>query len=170
MRYFLSALLGLLVALPTGANAVDSVYTDLAVPPCQKHAEYELGATLRCEGPNGYALLVHDDDARVSITVVTPDGKEYDLDYWSVVTRSFSALGPKAEWRLRENAPIALIVRVNAYEDGEDPDKVTSYLAVARIDADAVCVTDRIPPMAEQNVRARQAADKASAKSCLDEI
>ena len=57
-------------------------------------------------------------DARVSIDIVTPDGRVHPLNYWSVVTSAFSNAGPRAEWRMQRGRPIALIVRVNASEDG----------------------------------------------------
>lgn len=173
---FVLALLALAALTPADDSNVDSIYTDLAEPPCDVVFEDdETGSvTLRCEGPEDYALLLHDGDARMSVTVVTPDGQEHDLNYWSVVTRAFSALGPKAEWRFRSKEgsllPNAIIVRVNAYEDPENPDKITSYLAVAKIDDSGICVTDRVPPVAEQNVRARELADASAGKPCLPEL
>jgi hypothetical protein len=60
-----------------------------------------------------------------------------------------------------------LIVRFNASEDPEQPDKLTSYLAVSKITSDAVCVTAKIQPGASANENARRAADEAAAKPCL---
>ena len=62
----------------------------------------ETGATTqRCPGIAGYSLLVQDDDARMSIVVVAPDGGQHPLEYWQVVTTAFSTLGEKAEWRVK---------------------------------------------------------------------
>jgi hypothetical protein len=154
------------------ADRIDSVYTDIAGATCAIIAvDEEAGATTqRCPGVAGYTLLVEDDDARMSITVVTPNGEQHPLDLWQVVTTAFSTLGEKAEWRVkRQNGdfvPIALIVRVNANESG-DPDVTTSYLAVAKVTPQAACVTDRIAPSADMNLQARGAADAAAEKPCL---
>ncbi|MGH6929287.1 MAG: hypothetical protein ACREEV_13300 [Dongiaceae bacterium] len=118
----------------------------------------------------GYELLVTDEDARMSITVIAPDRSHHPLDYWHVVTFAFSSLGTKAEWRVIDRngdlVPVALIVRVNASE-GDDPDVITSYLAVAKITPERICVTDRIDPGAEMNAAARRAADGARDRPCL---
>lgn len=175
MRARSTALVALLwLAVPASeahATGMDSVYTELSPETCTVLPETEVGGGLRCQGPAGYKLLAHDEDARVSVTLVTPDGREHDLRFWDVVTRSFSAFGPRAEWRIRDGAaPVALIVRVRAYEDPEDPEKATSYLVVAKIDGESVCVTDRIAPSGDQNVRARQAADASAGKECLGQV
>jgi hypothetical protein len=155
---------------------IESVYSDLAPSKCKTlTTDRETGAsTQRCPGIAGYKLLVHDDDARQSITVVTPDGKKHDLDFWEVVTHSFSSVGGKAEWRVVRNkrklAPIALIVRVNASEDAANPNRQTSYLTVTKLTSEKICVTHRIPQSADANAKARQAADSAGTADCLKEI
>src|SRR5215475_6158607 len=82
-----------------GQERTESVYSDLASTKCKTlTTDRETGAsTQRCPGVAGYKLLVHEDDARQSITVVTPDGKKHDLDFWDVVTHGFSSVGNKAE-------------------------------------------------------------------------
>ena len=150
-----------------------SVYSDLAPNKCKTlKTDRETGAsTQSCPGIAGYKLLVHDDDSRQSITVVTPDGKEHDLDFWDVVTPAFSSVGQKAEWRVIRNkgklTPIALIVRVNASEDAENPNRKTSYLAVTKLTPDKICVTHKIPQSADANAKAREAADEARTAACL---
>lgn len=152
--------------------AARSQYTPLAPEQCRLLERHpETGATdHRCPGVAGYALLVADDDARMSITIVAPNGTRHPLNYWSVVTRNFSSLGPRAEWRVRgpgRGTPVALIVRVNANEDPERPSRVTSYLAVASITPRRVCVTHRIPPSTTANEQARRAADRSASAPCL---
>ncbi|MBD0318745.1 MAG: hypothetical protein ICV87_00320 [Gemmatimonadetes bacterium] len=168
MRRALVALLALLGAW-VPQQPVRSVYSSLDVRTCRllsKHAE--TGATLhRCPGVGGYALQVADDDARMSVNVVAPGGRVYPLSYWGVVTSAFSSLGPRAEWRVRGTRPHALIVRVNANEDPANPERVTSYLAVARVTPRGACVTDRIRPSANANALARQAADRSATRPCL---
>ena len=123
-------------------------------------------------GIAGYKLLLEEGDLRQSITVVTPKGKKYPLNYWQVITGGFSAAGEKAEWRVVKSkgkmVPVALIVRVNAHENPDNVEKTTSYLAVAKITAQKICVTDKINPGAGQNEEARRAADASANKSCLE--
>lgn len=156
------------------APAVRSVYTTLDPDRCRtvsRHPETG-GTTQRCPGVGGYALEVLDDDARMSVTVVAPGGAMQPLNYWGVVTHNFSALGPRAEWRVTGPAnrprPVALVVRVNANENPVRPEAVTSYLAVARVGPRGSCVTDRVAPAADANVRARRAADRAASRPCLE--
>ncbi len=171
------AMLALALGGSTAARAGESssVYTDISEKHCKvlpasgEPGDEEDG--LRCKGPGGYELLVLYGDLRATVTVVAPDGKQHPLDYWSVVTHAFSTLGPRAEWRVhtdgRVTVPHALVVRVNAQEDAERPQRKTSWLAVAKITPGKICVTDRIKPGAAQNVEARIAADDAGSKVCL---
>lgn len=152
------------------ADSVSSVYTSLAEAECRLvEQDAETGATtLRCPGAAGYALLLHDFDARMTVDVVAPGGRTHPLRYSGVITSAFSSLGPRAEWRMRGGDPVAIIVRVNAFEDPETPDRSTSYLAVAKITDREVCVTDRIPPTTPQaNEAARQAADQSASRPCM---
>jgi hypothetical protein len=149
-----------------------SVYTPLGDKQCRviKTAEAgDDGYEARCRGTAGYTLLLSEGDLRQNITVITPQGKEHSLDLWSVVSGGFSSLGPKAEWRIatQNKKPFALILRYNASEDPEKPDKRTSYLAVAKITPTEICVTEKILPGPTANEDARRAADAASSKSCL---
>ena len=150
-----------------------SVYSDLASSKCKTiKTDRETGAsTQSCPGIASYKLLVHDDDSRQSITVITPDRKEHDLDFWEVVTNAFSSVGQKAEWRvIRDKAkvtPIALIVRLNASEDAANPSRITSYLVVTKLTPGKICVTHRISQSAKANEAARRAADSAATADCL---
>ena len=150
------------------AGAIRSVYTSLAEADCRvvERDEETGGTTSRCPGTAGYALLVDDFDARMSIDVVAPGGRTHRLRYSAVISSAFTSLGPRAEWRVRDGTPIALIVRVNAFENPEVPDRATSYLAVAKITSGETCVTDRIPPGRDANDVARRAADSSAARRC----
>lgn len=154
------------------ADTLRSVYTSLAEGECRLvERDEETGATTsRCPGVAGHALLVHDYDARMTVDVVAPDGRTHRLRYSGVITSAFSTLGPRAEWRMRNGDPIALIVRVNAFEDPETPDAATSYLAVARITPGEVCVIDRIAPSADANEAARRAADRSASRPCRRDL
>ena len=151
-----------------------SVYTPLGDKDCRKIKSAEAGDDGyegRCRGTAGYSLLLSEGDLRQNITVITPQGKQHSLDLWSVVSGGFSSVGPKAEWRVatenRKPVLVALIIRYNASEDTESPNKITSYLAVAKITPTTICVTDKISPGPKANEGARRAADAASTKPCL---
>jgi hypothetical protein len=159
---------------PSKANI--SVYTELSGPDCSVvRSNNETGASVdRCKGTAGWDLLVQSDDQRMSIAVVRPDGSEHPLNFWDVITPGFSSLGPRAEWRVQPTGngnsgePLALIVRVNASEQQQTGgNKTVSYLAVARLQGSTICVTAKIPPAANSNESARQAADTASTAACL---
>jgi hypothetical protein len=156
------------------AQSNQSVYTNLEAKFCRtiKSSASEGGDYQgRCPGVAGYALLVSEGDLRQNVTVITPQGKQHSLELWSVVSPAFSSLGPKAEWRIKKAkmkiVPVALIVRYNASEDPEKPEKTTSYLVVTKITPNEICVTDRIPPGATANTDAQRLADEAATKPCL---
>jgi hypothetical protein len=157
------------------AAVIESVYTELAAQSCRKEADKtDPNETpyLVCPGVASYALIVRRVDAgRQSIDVRDPAQRESPLNFHEVVTRSMSTLDGKAEWRVTtkdgQQAPIALIVRVQAREDSEHPEKVTtSYVAVAKITTDETCVTDRIPAGGQSEAAVRSAADSARQKPC----
>jgi hypothetical protein len=169
----LTCALALTCAPTSSAVANESIYTDLLSNKCKTiSVDQESGASTQlCPGVAGYKLEVHDDDARMSVTVIKPNGRKYPLEYWNVITSGFSSVGEKAEWRVvRQNGkvvPVALIVRVNTNENSEVPEQKTSYLAVAKITAQGICVTDKIGPGATMNEDARRAADASANKPCL---
>ncbi|HYN80543.1 MAG TPA: hypothetical protein VES88_03510 [Gemmatimonadaceae bacterium] len=160
----------------TAQTKLGSVYSDLSSSKCKTiEVDKETGSSTQiCPGIAGYRLLVLDDDARQSITVVTPGGTNHPLDLWQVVTYAFSSVGGKAEWRVARSkgkiSPVALIVRVNASEDSANPSRLTSYLAVVKVTPEKICVTQKIPPGAKANDTARQAADTAQTAACLKEV
>ena len=174
MKILLCLIALLSCAVTAAAQSNRSVYTPLGDKDCRKIKSAEAGDDGyegRCRGTAGYSLLLSEGDLRQNITVITPKGKEHSLDLWSVVSGGFSSVGPKAEWRLASQkgklVPVALIVRYNASEDPEAPNKTMSYLAVAKITPTTICVTDKISPGPKANEDARRAADAASAKPCL---
>lgn len=155
------------------AQSNRTIYTSLSEKSCRtiKADSSEAGSYVGlCRGVGGYKLQVEEGDLRQNIQVITPAGRKHSLDLWTVVGSSFSSLGDKAEWRVRTQkgkvVPFALIVRYNV-SDPENSTKSTSYLAVTKITADQICVTDKIPPGAGANLAARAAADVASNKPCL---
>lgn len=117
----------------------------------------------------GYRLRVLDGDARMSVDVIAPDGARHPLDLWIIASGAFSSLGPRAEWRFAESgrAPTALILRFEAYEFPEQPERTRSYLLVAKLSGSDACLTAKIAPGPGQNVQAREAADRAASAPCL---
>ncbi|MBD2249677.1 hypothetical protein, partial [Nostoc sp. FACHB-888] len=88
------------------------------------------------------------------------------------ITSAFSTLGEKAEWRVENRGgkvlPIALIVRVYANENPNLPNQRTSYLAVAKITPENICVTKKVKGGEKANQEARRAADASAKKPCLE--
>jgi hypothetical protein len=125
-----------------------------------------------CRGVGGYNIQLEYGDSRESITVFSPDRQKHPLELWQVISGGFSSVGQKAEWRVtRKNGkiiPVALIVRFDASENPEDSTKVTSYLVVAKITPQKICVVDKIAPGAKQNEDARRSADASADKPCFE--
>jgi hypothetical protein len=170
---FIAAIL-LAGAVTAAGQSNQSVYTSLGEKQCRtvKSAEAgDDGYEGRCRGVGGYTLLLSEGDLRQNITVITPEGAKHSLDLWDVISGGFSSVGPKAEWRVTTRngkpTPVALIVRYTANEDVEAPTKQNSYLAVSKITATEICVTDKILPGPKANEDARRAADTAATKPCL---
>lgn len=149
-----------------------SVYTPLEEKQCRTIKVETTGAgdyEGRCRGVAGYSLTLLEGDLRQNIIVNTPKGAKHSLELWDVISGGFSSVGPKAEWRVtsKNGKPVALIIRYNASENPDSPDKRTSYLAVAKITPTTICITDKISPGATANIDARRAADSAANKPCL---
>ena len=156
------------------AQSNQSVYTSLGAKQCRQIKSAEAGDEGyegRCRGVGGYTLLLSEGDLRQNITVITPKGAKHSLELWDVISGGFSSVGPKAEWRMTMQngklSPVALIVRYNASEDPDQPNKQNSYLAVSKITSTEICVTDKILPGPTANEDARRAADTAATKPCL---
>lgn len=174
MKALCASLLLFSVVATATAQSNQSMYTSLAEKQCRKLKSAEDGDDGyegRCRGVAGYALLLSEGDLRQNITVITPKGAKHSLELWDVISGGFSNVGPKAEWRMAMQngklSPVALIVRYNANEDPEHPTKQNSYLAVSKITATEICVTDKILPGPKANEDARRAADTAATKPCL---
>lgn len=157
------------------SQKASSVYTDLRTEKCKTIEATDEGAGSyrgECKGIGGYKLEVLEGDIRQSINVISPSGEKSELNFWSTVSGGFSSVGEKAEWRVtgtgKKAKPYALIVRYNASENPEMPEKTTSYLVVIKLDGDSACITDIVKPTKNQNVTARKLADEAANKPCLE--
>lgn len=141
-----------------------SVYTPISNKECETKKTSPVSGYLNCPGVGDYSLEVLDDDARMSINLIAPDKKVYELDLWGHF-RNFSYVGEKVEWRMKGNNPVALIIRYNVSDKG-DSDKTSSYLLVAKITKNKACLTDIVKPGKNQNLTAQKLADLAFKKSC----
>ncbi|MGI8469045.1 MAG: hypothetical protein ACR2N3_11410 [Pyrinomonadaceae bacterium] len=158
----------LFCAICVSAQRISSQYTNLGESVCKvtnTDIEYSLR---RCPGIAGYKIMVADADTRESVAVVSPGGKAYSLNFDS--GGYFCYVGEKAEWRMKrqkdKSVPIALIIRFYVQEDNEHPKNQPAYLMVIKPAPDKICGVDKINPVINQNIKARQIADEAAGKSC----
>ena len=148
-------------------------YTDLVETECvdSDSDEEQEWSVQECKGAGGYRLQVVEGDLQQTINVISPDGKKFELNLWSVVSNRPSTVGDRAEWRLEGKpgsmSPVALIVRYNVNADLENVDKIVSYLTVSKISPAGACVTSIVPPMKSANIEARKRAAKALTSKCL---
>lgn len=159
----------LFVSGPISLAQNRSLYTPLDTKQCRTIKTETTGAgdyEGHCRGVAGYSLVLLEGDLRQNVIVITPKGAKHSLDMWDVVSGGFSYVGPKAEWRMNKS-PVALILRYTASEDPEHPNRKTSYLVVAKITPNEICVTDKISAGPKANDAARRAADTATTKPCL---
>ena len=145
-------------AVPTRVSA----YTSLEHCEVVRKDRAEMPYTeTQCAGPAGWALRIADADARQTLTVRHPGGRESRLDTARIGGGGFSSFGETAEWRGPAGpkfAPDALIVR---YQVAEQPHPApdTAYLLAIKLTPEP-CIIARIAPGAEQNAQARAAADR----------
>lgn len=168
MRYSLIAFCLIAVFAAVSDAQIRSVYTDLADTKCKTlELSVDEGGSYRgiCPGVAGYKLEVREGDLRQTIDLITPGRRKFELAFWDV-SGGFSAVGPKAEWRIKGKSPVALIVRFNVNENPNDWRKVTSYLVVTKITRNEVCITDVLRPSRTQNGDARKVADSAANRPC----
>lgn len=153
-----------------------SVYSDLSEKACKTlDVDTESGYSKQhCNGVLGYGLLVEEQDGRTSVTVVTPDNREFVVNVGDRVEGGFTTLGPRAEWRTSvvngHKSVIALVYRVNE-QDASNVDvnhpRTTSRLVVVRVNATSVCAIAVIEPGATQNDLARAAAEGMTQAGCI---
>ena len=173
-------MIGCAAACQTGAGAApgsdsDSIYTTLHWSSCKKipdQSHTDVPFYILCPGVADYRLQIRlVESGRLSINVVNPAKRVFPLHYDDFITRRMDALDDKAEWRVHREGekvvPVALIVRIFAHEDLENPEKVTRiYWAVAKIGSQTVCVTDRIREGSKTAAEVRALADSAGERSC----
>lgn len=140
-----------------------SLYTDLdtaagVTPGCETLEQAEPGdgewARVRCPGPGGVWAHIDYDDARDTIRV-GPDGKGTQFE------PAFTSVGPKIEWRMKGEVPVAMIVRLTRQGGG----RTSQSLTVHKVDATSGngCLVGEVaasgPEASNANERARRIAD-----------
>jgi len=158
-----------LITLTVNAKGFDSSYTSIDENDCQTLEADNLGSLQVCPGFAGITVKALEGDLRQSITLVR-DEVEYPLEFWRTVSSSFSALGPKVEWRYEKgkaDQPFSMITRLNVSDDPADFNKRTSYLIVSKITANEICVVGKILPQKEQNQKARDMAEQSANMPCV---
>ena len=156
------------------ALANESAYTSIADKDCKTTEVFEnnMGVSQRCEKFEFFEPEVIDSDARMSITMHRR-GIVYPQRYCSSVGAGFSSLGSKIEWRYAKGEsynPHAFIARVNFSVENEQAlssFKEISKLAVSKIEKHTICVVGVVPPQKNQNILAREMADKVKTMPCL---
>lgn len=146
-----------------------SSYTSIAEQDCITLNSDNMGSIQECEPFLDIKVKVIEGDLRQSI-VLMRKGKEYDLNFWSIVSPMFSFLGQKIEWRHQLDKPKKLkgmIVRFEASDNFENLDKTSSYLVVSKISKDKICVVAKIAPSEHQNKIARKILDAKKVLPCL---
>lgn len=165
-----AAWLILFCAASAEAQEIRSQYTGVSEKKCRTlEEEPGMYILLECAGAGGYKLKLADVDLRQNLAVVTPAGKEYDLDF---NTEYFSYVSGKAEWRVKKangkTVPAALVIRFYTQENPRNDLDVTAYFLAVKITADEICGVDVIKASAARaHQKARQSADASSGKPCL---
>jgi len=159
----------LLLFSGAAASQNKSVYTSTKTGACKtiRSSSEGTGSYIgECPGVGGYKIRLIEGDIRQTLDVVAPSRKKFELNFWNYYS-SFSSIGEKVEWRTKNGVPVALIARYNV-ADPEGVKPSTSYLMIAKIGKASSCVTDIVPPGANQNEEARKLADTAPDKPCKE--
>jgi len=152
----------------------ESAYTEIDLSKdCKLLKTYEpsMGGAFDCGNFANIAIEITSDDGRDFVTLIRQNIR-YDLDLGRVITPLFRELGKKMEWRYpkaHKTNPTAMIVRLNISIEGQRQEdySIDSYLIVSKITKDEICLVGKISPQKNQNILAREMADKASTLPCL---
>jgi len=154
--------------LPRLALSADSLYSDLSDKACKvvHRSEENYGVEQECPGVLGYKLQKTTEDDRDSLTIIEGH-RSQPLNFYGHITGSLNYLGDKAEWRITDGKPIALIVRMTF--TNPESQKKEQRLIVAKVASSGSCVTQVInaSTLAIANEQAEKAADHAFAEKCL---
>ncbi|HCF24942.1 MULTISPECIES: hypothetical protein [unclassified Novosphingobium] len=143
------------------AASLVSRYTSLKNCKLDEEGNGEDWSVSRCPGLGGFSLVLNYGDARDDLALRQTGRKDAEIGLPYLAGGGFNALGETIEWRGSESGggfePTGLIVRNNAVQDPEHPEKPTSLLVV--IDLSQGCAVAQLKPGTGQNERARAVAD-----------
>ena len=150
----------------------ESVYTELGEARCrivEENKEEGPYWLRRCPGHAGWQLDWSDSDLRQGLTLISPQGRETELNLSDLVAKgAFNSLGKTVEWRGQSpHQPKVLIVRMNVANGVEPRLPDISRLAVVRLTR-TPCLVAVIEPGPGQNDRAREVADGQLATCVAD--
>jgi hypothetical protein len=154
--------------LASSAHAAnDSAYTNYDLTKCKqiepgsKPGEGESSPTYECKGYKGQPVTFVEGDLR-SFVAFGKDGRNHCA--FRETFSGFNSVGNKVEWRLKDGAPIATILRWSVSYDPEDSAKQKSWLVVTKLEGRNSChmayVEGGFP---QANDKARALADTAAA-------
>jgi hypothetical protein len=135
----------------------------------------ETGDTVKkCPGIGGYSLLVLSSDDRASLSVVT-NKATLPLNFWDMVSPTFSTLGSKVEWQVASHGgtktPVALVVRVDTVDQTDvAAPRPVSFLVAARIRESGACVIGKLPAQQSNASQIARAMVMAPNTKCLPQI
>ena len=147
-----------------------SSYTSIEQKDCITLDSDNIGLVQECESFENIGVKVVVGDIREGI-ILTRKGREYDLELLSTFKNIFSSFGSKLEWRhtLTNAKNIkGVIIPLNMSDDSEKLDETSTYLVVAKITADKICVVAKIAPQKEQDEIAREILDTDEGLPCLN--
>jgi hypothetical protein len=136
----------------------------------------ETGDTVKqCPGVGGYSLLVLSSDDRASLSIVTNNKATLPLNFWDMVSPTFSTLGPKVEWQVESHegtkTPVALVVRLNTVDQTDVAvPRPVSFIVVARIQPGEACVIGKVPAQQSNATQMARALATARDTKCLPQI
>jgi hypothetical protein len=144
--------------LPAPGFAETSTYTELRGGACRPTG---IEGAFDCAGPHGHWLRIEGAGASDSLTLLMPPRGEEE-PVWPPPGPAYpngaTSIGNTVEWRLEGGAPYALILR-RRLEGGR------SRLEIYRIAGGRLCWVANVAG-AEENLRARRAADGSRAAAC----
>jgi len=138
-----------------------SSYTSIEERDCTTLDSDNIGSVQECESFENIGVKVVVGDSRESI-ILTRKEREYDLELLSTFKNIFSSFGSTLEWRhelINSKNIKGLIIPLNMSDDSENLDKTSTYLVVAKITTDKICVVAKIAPQKEQDEIAREILD-----------
>lgn len=160
-----SALLSLAAAPAAAAPDITSMYTSLAPADCklQSRAEENTGATFACPGLESFNVTLSEGDLRMFISY----GRQPEKRCVARQTFApFNTVGEKLEWRIKNQVPIATIVR---YSMDDTLGATFSFLAVTALTSQQACHMAYIDgDMPDHNEIARIIADTQAEKFQCD--